>query len=103
MKRLLCSALVLGFVASAFAAPNANSPANRCKRYAQANAFQSTIAQLCGSAGSSYGGVLQEQSCDDALGKDEVKQQGQAQTSELRAEYDRIGANAFCSKYQNRR
>ena len=39
----LCLLLAISTVAMAN-----NNPAQRCKRYAEANAFQSTIAQLCG-------------------------------------------------------
>ena len=80
-----------------------NSPAQRCKRYAEANAFQSTIAQLCGgNTQSEYSGVMKGQACEETVGKEKLEKQGSTQSDELKAEYNRIGHKQFCGKYAGR-
>lgn len=103
MKQLILAASLLAL--STLAIANPNSPANRCKRYAHANSFQLTISQLCGgTASQTYQNVLQDQSCEQALGsKDAIKEQQGLQSNELKNEYNRIGAQQFCAKYANRR
>lgn len=101
MKHFISISLLLAISTVAMAN---NSPAQRCKRYANANAFQTTVAQLCGKGlRSEYEDVLKAQSCSDALGKDNLKQQQDAEAAQLKAEHDRIGNQAFCAKYGNRR
>ena len=95
----LCLLLAISTVAMAN-----NNPAQRCKRYAEANAFQSTIAQLCGgNTQSEYSGVLKGQACEETVGKEKLKTQGSTQSDELKAEYNRIGHTQFCSKYAGRK
>ena len=80
-----------------------NNPAQRCKRYAEANAFQSTIAQLCGgNTQSEYSGVLKGQACEETVGKEKLEKQGSTQGDGLKAEYNRIGHKQFCGKYAGR-
>ena len=94
----LCLLLAISTVAMA----NIN-PAQRCKRYAEANAFQSTIAQLCGgNTQSEYSGVLKGQACEETVGKENLEKQGSTQGDELKAEYNRIGHKQFCGKYAGR-
>lgn len=101
MKHLASLGLLLAI--STVALANPNNPANRCKRYAHANAFQSTVAQLCGGNGQSvFQQVIQDQACQTTLGEEELNYQSDAQANELRAEYNRTGASAFCAKYANR-
>lgn len=101
MKHLITLGLLLLTATSAMAAPN--SPAKRCGRYAYANTFQSTVAELCGgNSQSEFKEVLKDQSCEQIMGKEELKQQDTARADELRSEYNRIGAQNFCSKYGNR-
>ena len=45
MKHVISLGLLLAISTVAMAN---NNPAQRCKRYAEANAFESIIAQLCG-------------------------------------------------------
>ena len=81
-----------------------NNPAQRCKRYAEANAFQSTVAELCGgNTQSEFSGVMKGQACEEAVGKEKLKTQGTTQSDELKAEYNRIGHTQFCSKYAGRK
>ena len=95
----LCLLLAISTVAMAN-----NNPAQRCKRYAEANAFQSTIAQLCGgNTQSEYSGVLKGQACEETVGKEKLEKQGSTQGDELKAEYNRIGHTQFCSKYAGRK
>ena len=94
----LCLLLAISTVAMAN-----NNPAQRCKRYAEANAFQSTIAQLCGgNTQSEYSGVLKGQACEETVGKKKKKKQGSTQGDGLKAEYNRIGHKQFCGKYAGR-
>ena len=94
----LCLLLAISTVAMAN-----NSPAQRCKRYAEANAFQSTIAQLCGgNTQSEYSGVLKGQACEETVGKENLEKQGSTQGDGLKAEYNRIGHKQFCGKYAGR-
>ncbi len=103
MKQLILAASLLAL--STLAIANPNSPANRCKRYAHANSFQLTISQLCGgTASQTYQDVINDQSCEAALGsKEAIQEQQNLQSNELKNEYQRIGAQQFCSKYANRR
>lgn len=102
MKHWMCLGLLCAI--STVALANPNNPANRCKRYAQANAFQTTVAQLCGGNPSSeFSAVIDEQSCEGSLGKEGLAEQSDNQTNELRAQYDSMGASAFCAKYGKRR
>ena len=81
-----------------------NNPAQRCKRYAEANAFQSTVAELCGgNTQSEFSGVMKGQACEETVGKEKLKTQGSTQSDELKAEYNRIGHTQFCSKYAGRK
>ena len=95
----LCLLLTISTVAMAN-----NNPAQRCKRYAEANAFQSTVAELCGgNTQSEFSGVMKGQACEEAVGKEKLKTQGTTQSDELKAEYNRIGHTQFCSKYAGRK
>ena len=59
MKHVISLGLLLAISTVAMAN---NNPAQRCKRYAEANAFQTTIAQLCGgNTESEYSGVMRGQ------------------------------------------
>ena len=81
-----------------------NNPAQRCKRYAEANAFQSTVAELCGgNTPSEFSGVTKEKKYEETVGKEKLKTQGSTQSHELKAEYTRIGHTQFCSKYAGRK
>ena len=102
MKQLILTASLLTI--STLALANPNSPANRCKRYAHANAFDMTVSQLCGKqASNTFANVLHDQSCEGALGsEDAIKEQQTLQSDELKKEYNRIGAQQFCAKYANR-
>ena len=101
MKHVISLAVLLAI--STVALANNNSPAQRCKRYAEANAFQSTIAQLCGgNTESEYAGVLRAQACEETVGKEKLAGQGKTQSNELQAEYNRIGHQQFCAKYSGR-
>ena len=101
MKHVISLAVLLAI--STVALANNNSPAQRCKRYAEANAFQSTIAQLCGgNTESEYAGVLRAQACEETVGKEKLEKQGSTQSDELKAEYNRIGHKQFCGKYAGR-
>ena len=94
----LCLLLTISTVAMAN-----NSPAQRCKRYAEANAFQTTIAQLCGgNTESEYSGVMRGQACEETVGKEKLEKQGSTQGDGLKAEYNRIGHKQFCGKYAGR-
>ena len=94
----LCLLLTISTVAMAN-----NNSAQRCKRYAEANAFQSTIAQLCGgNTQSEYSGVLKGQACEETVGKEKLEKQGSTQGDGLKAEYNRIGHKQFCGKYAGR-
>ena len=95
----LCLLLAISTVAMAN-----NNPAQRCKRYAEANAFQSTVAELCGgNTQSEFSGVMKGQACEETVGKEKLKTQGSTQSHELKAEYTRIGHTQFCSKYAGRK
>ena len=101
MKHVISLAVLLAI--STVALANSNNPAQRCKRYAEANAFQSTIAQLCGgNSQSEYAGVMQGQACEETVGKEKLAGQGKTQSNELQAEYNRIGHQQFCAKYSGR-
>ena len=100
MKHVISLGLLLAI--STVATAN-NNPAQRCKRYAEANAFQSTIAQLCGgNTQSEYSGVMKGQACEETVGKEKLEKQGSTQSDELKAEYNRIGHKQFCGKYAGR-
>ena len=100
MKHVISLAVLLAISTVAMAN---NSPAQRCKRYAEANAFQSTIAQLCGgNTQSEYSGVMRGQACEETVGKETLQKQGNTQSDGLKAEYNRIGHKQFCGKYAGR-
>ena len=100
MKHVISLGLLLAISTVAMAN---NSRAQRCKRYAEANAFQSTIAQLCGgNTQSEYSGVMKGQACEETVGKEKLEKQGSTQSDELKAEYNRIGHKQFCGKYAGR-
>ena len=99
MKKLILAAALLATTMVAMATPN--SPANRCKRYAHAHAFELTITQLCGvPTDDTYKNVLHDQSCKEALGSEEaVQEQQDLHSQDLNNEYQRIGQAQFCAKY----
>ena len=100
MKHVISLGLLLAISTVAMAN---NSPAQRCKRYAEANAFQTTITQLCGgNTESEYSGVMRGQACEETVGKEKLEKQGSTQSDELKAEYNRIGHKQFCGKYAGR-
>ena len=102
MKHVI--SLVALVAISTVAMANNNNPAQRCKRYAEANAFQSTVAELCGgNTQSEFSGVMKGQACEETVGKEKLKTQGSTQSDELKAEYTRIGHTQFCSKYAGRK
>ena len=83
MKHVISLAVLLAI--STVALANNNSPAQRCKRYAEANAFQSTIAQLCGgNTESEYAGVLRAQACEETVGKEKLADQSKTKAMNYR-------------------
>ena len=99
MKPLLIAALMLSFLGTAHA--GANSPANRCKRYANANAFEQTAAQICGTKNqNAFATVLEDQSCADQLGSEKaLKEQQAVYQADVEKQLQTLGKTEFCKKY----
>ena len=67
MKHVISLAVLLAISTVAMAN---NNPAQRCKRYAEANAFQSTVAELCGgNTQSEFSGVMKGQACEETVAR----------------------------------